>query len=613
MDKPYKIKGLLKLFFDGVLDDADVAALNEALANSESARRDYLEAVYLREGMRKWARSRGVANEWEVIRFATGLEPQIDPSSTSNLVSGYEEPTDRGHPSANPSLSRGLRSRLAFFAAVSAAMLASASLYFQWPSSEPEARIDAGLLQSGDLTQSEENYALSDSDSVVARLTAATPDVRWSRGRVPSDFLMRFRPGDILGIDSGVAQVEFSDGARLVLCSPATLQFTGEASARLMKGCVTGRADSSNFTLVTPTATVVDIGTEFGIGVSPSGTDVTVFEGELHVHTLLNSGDGGPMRRVLEGMSMRIDSEGASVKLPGQAEHPYRRDLLQPADPASEEGTISLLDLVGGHDRSRERIAGSIDPLSGYWGKPPWLGPGRPKVLRGDTQFTATPWNRMVDGVFIPRANAREMQIDSDGHMVHLPPSSGTSWGPIWARRRSEIDRGKEFWSASHHDLWGSGTLEAVHARLLAAKEGLLGLHANVGITLDLDAVRDAGGAELSEFRAILLNLGEPEAKEDEGQRSQADLRIFVDGKLKYSRLQFVAGDGEVDVAVSLDSTDRFLTLVATDSDGDPELDHVVFVDPVFLVQEPTPLASRTPHRGLYAFKQATLLPGLGW
>ena len=597
------IRALLRRFFDDELSDADIVALNEALAGNEAAQQEYVDAAYLREGMRRWALSRGAADEWQVIRSAVGIgsseKSPVGSGGTEETGSSFPVATRNGLDDGRASRNRGRRNWVAFATTAAAVALMAIGGYRHWRPLATESRVAMGDVYAGDLTISEENLALSDSDSVVARLTSATPDVRWSGGKVPSDFLMRFRPGDILGIESGIAQVEFSGGAHLVLCSPASVQITGGTSARLMKGCVTGRADGANFALVTPTATVVDIGTEFGVGVGPGGTDVTVFEGEIHVHSLKSSGEGGSMRRVREGMSMRIDAGGSPTMLRKRPDYPYRRDLLRPADSDKTRGSVSLLDLVGGHDYLRARIAGSIDPRTGYWGTPPWIGPDRRNALRGDTQFTATPWNRMVDGVFIPRANAREMQIDSDGHMVHLPPNSGASWGPIWARRRSEIDGDIAFRTANRSDLWGSGTLEAVHKRLLDSKDGVLGLHANVGITFDLNSVSEAQRADIVEFRAMLQNLGAVSNAERVVEQSVADLRVFVDGKLKYSRLDFNTDDGEVPVLVQLEPDDRFLTIVATDSDGDPKVDHVVLVDPVLRLQQKPPLACKPAANGL--------------
>ncbi len=591
------IQDLLKRLLVDELNEAELACLNDAVCSSEAVCNDYVKTIYLREGIRRWAQSRGSAYELQVINAATMAacdQSSLSPGLTDDqsvLPTPIWERNIGYYSTSNYGTKQWLEKHLRLLSTVAALFLVTCLGYLLWFNSGANPS-SSNMSLGSDLTLSQSEFALSESDTVVARLTAASSDIKWTHDRAPSDFLMRFRPGEILGIETGIAQVEFCGGARLVLRSPASLQFTGGTSARLIHGQITGRAEGSNFALVTPSATVVDIGTEFGVGVGPEGTEVTVFEGELQVHSLLQNGEGGLMRRVLEGTSMRIDAHGTPAELNDVDKYVYNRNWLHPTIPQEKQSNVSLLDLVGGHDYyPHARIAGSIDPRSGYWGKPPWMGTGKPKAIRGDTQFTSTPWNRMIDGVFIPRANAREMQIDSDGHVVHLPPNRGTTWGPIWARRHTKIDRNKKIIADNHHDFWGGGTLESVHARLLNSQDGLLGLHANVGITFDLDAVRDVQNAELVEFRSILLNLGTTLEQNSAIGQATADLRIFVDGKLRYSRLDFNAEDGEVEVIMPLKANDRFLTLVATDADGNPSLDHVVFVDPVLQLLERHTLA----------------------
>ena len=77
-----------------------------------------------------------------------------------------------------------------------------------------------------------------------------------------------------------------------------------------------------------------------------------------------------------------------------------------------------------------------------------------------------------------------------------------------------------------------------------------------------------------------MANLGE--LLPSDGAKSLVDLRIFVDGKLRQSRIAFSPPDGEEAMAVSLDDNDRFVTIVATDAGGDSSLDRVVLVDPIF-------------------------------
>ena len=59
---------------------------------------------------------------------------------------------------------------------------------------------------------------------------------------------------------------------------------TGPAGGTLESGRLTGKVDDGKFWLTTPTAKVIDLGTEFGVTVGPtSNTDVCVFDGEVQV------------------------------------------------------------------------------------------------------------------------------------------------------------------------------------------------------------------------------------------------------------------------------------------------------------------------------------------
>ncbi|MGI9455036.1 MAG: FecR domain-containing protein [Aeoliella sp.] len=615
------------------LSEADISRLCKLLTESEEARWAYIHEVHLREGIIRWSRTQREADVWAVVdllrqsddsqdkELAAELEHQaIDDAllrreavagqQTAVQQTGYQQTGASGGRDDTLApvwlgdgwLGNG-RSRRRWAGSVIGAIAASllVALFWQGSPQQGDAPIsNEEKLAVNPVPANKTAYGLADSENVVARGTSATGDVSWSRGQAPQDFLMRLRPGDVVGIEKGLIQLEFSDGALLVVESPAALQVTGATSARLMQGRVVGRADNGNFTLLTPTANVVDIGTEFGVGVSSGGTDVTVFEGEVHVYPPLGSIDTGSVQKLQQGMSVRIDSQGLSNSSPQPNQQYFQRSFGGPDGSSLEENSLSLLDLVSGHKTTHQRIAGSIDPQTGYWGRPPWVDPQRTAAQRGDTQFAQTDWNPMVDGVFIPRANAREMQIDSDGHMVYLPPNNGSTWGPIWARRRFNLEYEQALLSADRPGYWGDGALSQVLERLQQTNDGLMGLHANVGITFDLKAVRESRYREPTYFKAVVATLdSSPAGHSPSGDSSDAvsvaDLRVFVDGKLRYSRLQFGRGDGDADIIVALSNEDRFLTIVTTDAGADPVFDHVVLIDPVLeYVPLPMPQPDRT-------------------
>ncbi|MGI9427928.1 MAG: FecR domain-containing protein [Bythopirellula sp.] len=593
------------------LNDVHRARLCALLAESEEARWAFLHAVHLGEGIKQWSRTQAAADVWAVVDLLresddtqdNELAAELEHLAMDEALQSREsadgranEVTPRAVIQAGASSGGGALIGQRAAMALAASLLVALALWQVVPRQRDATTPGADTLAINGVPAVKTMYALSDSENVVARVTSATNDLSWSRGQEPQDFLMRFRPGDVFGIEQGLVQLEFSAGALLIVESPAMLQVMSANSARLIQGRVVGRADNGNFTLLTPTANVVDIGTEFGVGVSHSGTDVTVFEGEVHVLPLLGSVDSDSVQKLQRGMSVWIDSHGLTNSRRQTNQERFQRGFVRPVDATHEEDSVSLLDLISGDDTTQQRIAGSIDPQTGYWGRPPWLDSQRSQAQRGDTQFAQTDWNPMVDGVFIPRSNAREMQIDSDGHMVYLPPNNGSTWGPIWARRRFGLAYEQALLSSGRPGYWGDGALSQVLERLQQTRDGLMGLHANVGITFDLNAVRESRSRELNYFKAVVANLDSPPADhypngapsgDSSNTASVADLRVFVDGKLRYSRLQFGRSDGEAAIHVALNSDDRFLTIVTTDAGADPVFDHVVLVDPVLEYEQP--------------------------
>jgi ferric-dicitrate binding protein FerR (iron transport regulator) len=97
-------------------------------------------------------------------------------------------------------------------------------------------------------------------------------------------------PG-LIELESGVALIEFDGGARLALQGPARLELIGPKAARLHRGHATVRCEEGlySFSLLTPTSTVIDLGTEFGVAVDSDGaSEVHVLDGEVEVADTLN-------------------------------------------------------------------------------------------------------------------------------------------------------------------------------------------------------------------------------------------------------------------------------------------------------------------------------------
>lgn len=167
--------------------------------------------------------------------------------------------------------------------------------------------------------------------------------------------------------------------------------------------------------------------------------------------------------------------------------------------------------------------------------------------------------SEFIDGVFIADGENRKANIvvSSTGVTVSgLPKTSGAAWDII---RNGPV--------ASQH----SPTLGGIDF----TKDGhsLLGLHANAGITFDLEAIRTSGHQNELRFTSKVGDFGA-----SGGNRAAA--WVFLDGKLlaEFPQLTREAGLRDIDLELPVDA--RFLTLISTDGGNGYGHDQIGFGDP---------------------------------
>ncbi|OYV04770.1 MAG: hypothetical protein CFE26_15110 [Verrucomicrobiales bacterium VVV1] len=137
----------------------------------------------------------------------------------------------------------------------------------------------------------------------------------------------------MLELESGVALIEFDSGAKLALQGPARLELISTKLARLHFGNATVRCEQGlySFSLQTPTSTVIDLGTEFGVAVEPSGlSEVHVLDGEVEVAESTNK-EQQSTSFLSVGETMILASNGDS-QMVGSSTRKWIRDYTTPAD-----------------------------------------------------------------------------------------------------------------------------------------------------------------------------------------------------------------------------------------------------------------------------------------
>ncbi len=119
--------------------------------------------------------------------------------------------------------------------------------------------------------------------AAVAMLTR-TVDARWSSKTHPLRVDSALEPGN-LRLESGLAQIVFYSGARLVLEGPAELRLVSANEAVCVSGRVLAEVPTParGFRLRTSQLSVVDLGTSFGINATQSRTEVHVFKGKVEL------------------------------------------------------------------------------------------------------------------------------------------------------------------------------------------------------------------------------------------------------------------------------------------------------------------------------------------
>jgi len=145
--------------------------------------------------------------------------------------------------------------------------------------------------------------------AAVAELTGSHQCV-WggkNAGLPPGTKIIR---GTELELKKGLAEITFADGASVILRGPATFRVRDSRSGLLDLGSLAATVPppARGFTVQTPTATIVDLGTEFGVCVNKKGlaTDVQVFQGEVELAPTAAKGHDVPRRRLAAGRAVRV-------------------------------------------------------------------------------------------------------------------------------------------------------------------------------------------------------------------------------------------------------------------------------------------------------------------
>lgn len=377
-------------------------------------------------------------------------------------------------------------------------------------------------------------------------------------------------------LTKGLAEITFDDGAVVVIESPAVFELESVKSMYLESGKVSAYVArcATGFTVNTPNVTIVDLGTEFGVDVEYDGTcDLQMFAGMANL-IIGREGQEKTSQLINVKEAKNVNGQTGRVRDIALQENHFVRRIDSARGLVWKGQDFDLADVVGnGNGFGSGDHTLVLDPIKGTFTRdyPEWT------FIQESGSYVSVLNTLFIDGVFIPDGETEHVVISSSGYHFKGCPDT------------SNIDRTYGF-------IRTGGTIATNqvpndHRRLIldgitygGKDHSVIFMHANVGITFDLDAVRRSlpQGSVIKEFAAICGVSDDAPAGPEAGK---SDFRVLVDGQTKFEHLGVTKNNLGQSVRVLIGPEDRFLTLVTTDGGDTTYNDYCLFARPVLVLE----------------------------
>lgn len=402
----------------------------------------------------------------------------------------------------------------------------------------------------------------------VARIVQQSTDSHWSNASGEQIETPAIESLDWCQLKKGMIQVEFRQGATVLLEGPAQFRIVDDNRFQMRSGKLSAKVPTSahGFTVLAPNVKVVDLGTEFGVDASLlNKTSVQVMTGRVEVITFDPDGIEKSQQELTEKECLTVSRVGTLKKARfGSVQFP--EELA--------DASIDLVDLVCGGSGTEQKRGYSIDCLNGKWQKltEPFTGKLPKSISVGEEKYHSVSKLPFVDGVFVPNNQHGPMQIDSAGHQfAKFGKTSGRSYDQLMAGATLEFFKSPRYPERLMID--GRDFTTSPH--------GLLVLRGNKGITFDLEKIRDANpGMKVTKFRSLAANTESSSELSLIKGPFRADLWVIIDGKSVYKRTKLTSANGTLNLNIPIPEDAHFLTLVSTEGKKFSPHDWIVFANP---------------------------------
>ncbi|XAL98300.1 FecR family protein [Phycisphaeraceae bacterium D3-23] len=399
-------------------------------------------------------------------------------------------------------------------------------------------------------------------------------DARWADDADAWSGRLGLRQGEHR-LAEGLVEIELADGVRVVLEAPVAFTLTGTNAMELAQGRLVAHVPPSGygFSVDTPTARIVDYGTEFGVETDGyRATQVHVFRGEVRAASRVEGVVVGEPRPVMAQQAAVIDAGGASITLVDFDEASFERRVAKRLD---------LADMIVGGDGTTGRRDIGIHPLTGAIARGIGSAPNA-MIMLGTGEARPVPGSPFVARVFIPSTHGSLSGLPAGLDLPGLPRTNGVGFGLLWCGEQLPAESPNPATPVTNN-IVGYDFDGPDHQSLI--------MHANVGLVIDLDAIRDANpGMRIASVSAVIGNTaGQNPA--DPALPLRTEFLVLLDNDL-VAHERFASTDparrhaAELDIEIA--QGQRYLTLVSADAGDQNHRDWLVVGDPIIFL-EPIP------------------------
>lgn len=376
-----------------------------------------------------------------------------------------------------------------------------------------------------------------------------------------------------LVLRQGLVKIQMVDGAEVLIQAPARFHAENANQLKLSYGKLTSVVppNAKGFVVRTPSATIVDYGTEFGVLVDRTGrTEAHVFNGEVELRVGSDPIRHGGLMRLIGGRAGLVTAEQQLETISRPAEQALFVSSIAEVKSQMHTGLrIDLADIVGGGNGF-----GSGQPHVGIatqtGKKQVGLDGTIDHTQRAGAGFVVTPEYLFVDSVFTPGLNGQPTQVASAGLTTDaFGTTSGRFWGYIFS---GAFHEGAGPDPTPRHALKLDG-------RILDDPDiSVMSIHANMGITFDLQQIRRAQPFHNPVRFCARIGLSQT-ISEYSTRNPWAEFWVLVDGQVRLKQ-PLRMSDGGRDVDIAIDPSARFLSLAVSEYTDGVSLDWGVFVEP---------------------------------